>query len=165
MKRIEFEDALVVEPAKVSVLDELPVGSVIDYDGTEVPEGYEEVEDDLHYKVGDKFSCSINHGYTCAGVISGSKKSLFFSIHTPKSLKYINSFSVNNLTMSLRYEGSYIGAGTTFDYASDTTNYTVRLYKVNEHTILIMITSVQDFSDINNISLTVDMNSFDIELN
>ena len=43
MKRIEFEDALVVEPAKVSVLDEMPVGSVIDYDGDEVPAGWEKV--------------------------------------------------------------------------------------------------------------------------
>lgn len=46
MKKIEFEDALVVKPAKVSVLDEMPVGSVIDFDGTEVPAGWEEVYDE-----------------------------------------------------------------------------------------------------------------------
>lgn len=41
MKRIEFEDALVVEPAKVSILDEMPVGTEIDYNGDVVPEGWE----------------------------------------------------------------------------------------------------------------------------
>ena len=44
MEKINFEDALVVEPAKVSILDELPIGSVIDYEGDTVPEGFEEVE-------------------------------------------------------------------------------------------------------------------------
>lgn len=46
MEKIIFEDALVVEPAKVGVLDELSVGSVIDFDGTEVPAGWEEVYDE-----------------------------------------------------------------------------------------------------------------------
>lgn len=122
------------------------------------------IENALYYKAGDKFSCSINHGYTCAGVISGAKKSLFFSIHTPKSLKNISSFTVNNLTLSLRYEGSYVGGGSTFDYASDATNYDIATYKTDEHTILFIITSVSDLCDTNNISLTVDMNKFDIEL-
>lgn len=45
MEKINFEDALVVEPAKVSILDELPIGSVIDYEGDTVPEGFEEVEE------------------------------------------------------------------------------------------------------------------------
>lgn len=40
MKRIEFEDALVVEPAKVSILDEMPVGSIVQYGGTNAPAGW-----------------------------------------------------------------------------------------------------------------------------
>ena len=55
MKRIEFEDALVVKPAKVSVLDEMPVGSVIDYEGDEVPEGWEEAGSD-DYSTEEKFT-------------------------------------------------------------------------------------------------------------
>lgn len=46
MKKINFEDALVVEPAKVSILDEMPVGTIVEYDGDEVPAGWEEVEDE-----------------------------------------------------------------------------------------------------------------------
>lgn len=49
MKKIEFEDALVVEPAKVGVLDELPIGVEIDYDGDKVPEGWEEIDDPNNY--------------------------------------------------------------------------------------------------------------------
>lgn len=56
MKRIEFEDALVVEPAKVSVLDELPVGSVIDFDGTDIPAGWEEVEATDNYSTEETFT-------------------------------------------------------------------------------------------------------------
>ena len=40
MKRIEFEDALVIEPAKVSILDEMPVGSIVQYGGTNAPAGW-----------------------------------------------------------------------------------------------------------------------------
>lgn len=40
MKRIEFEDALVVEPAKVSILDEMPVGSIVQYGGVNAPAGW-----------------------------------------------------------------------------------------------------------------------------
>ena len=56
MKKIIFEDALVVEPAKVDVLDELPVGSVIDYDGDEIPAGWEKVEATDDYSTEETFT-------------------------------------------------------------------------------------------------------------
>ena len=49
MEKINFEDALVVEPAKVEVLDEIPVGTIIDYDGDVVPDGYVKVSDPNAY--------------------------------------------------------------------------------------------------------------------
>lgn len=56
MKRIEFEDALVVEPAKVSVLDEMPVGTVVDFDGEEIPAGWEKVEATDDYSTEETFT-------------------------------------------------------------------------------------------------------------
>ena len=56
MKKINFEDALVVEPAKVSILDEMPVGTVVDYEGTEIPAGWEEVEATDDYSTEETFT-------------------------------------------------------------------------------------------------------------
>jgi hypothetical protein len=56
MKKIEFEDALVVDPAKVSVLDEMPVGTVVDFEGDEIPAGWEEVENPDVYSTEETFT-------------------------------------------------------------------------------------------------------------
>ena len=86
-------------------------------------------------------------------------------MYTPKSLKNISSFSVKDFTFNLRHNGTYVGAGSGYNYATDTENYTIELGKADEHSIRVIITSVEDWCDTNNISLTVDFASFEIELN
>lgn len=123
----------------------------------------DKVENDMYYKAGDIFSCTKNHGYSSAGSITGSKKSLIFSIHTPKSLKNITSISTSSFKFNVRVNGAYAGGGNNFDYATSD-KYSIALTKVDDFTISVNITSTDDIHATNNISATVDFVSFNIEL-
>ena len=166
MKRIEFEDALVVKSAKVSILDEMPVGTVVDYDGDEVPAGWEEldeelpkvVEDALFYKDGDTFT---NIGYlACIGHLTSSQKSIYFTLPFEKRLDNINSITVNSISANIRHaNGGYVAQGDL------TTLGTVSVSKSTNNILRIRFDLTTASTVPNNSLLAVDISDIDITFN
>lgn len=90
------------------------VNKVTDNDMNEIKSvvnsNYDSEQDDIYYKTGDTFSIVDNYGgYYTGGAISGSNKSIVWSIVVPKSLKNITSITVNSMTLTIRHSsGGYI---------------------------------------------------------
>ena len=155
MKRIEFEDALVIKPAKVSVLDEMPVGTVVDFDGTEIPAGWEEVESEVVLYNGGNASGTVNLSedlskfkyieiFFCdnGSVVHGSQKiyspngkqcSLYNILQTDKTSIYIRAtqyeLSEKTITPIMEQSSYTLIAGSNITHYNGNNNH-IRIYRV-----------------------------------
>lgn len=168
MERIEFEDALVVEPAKVSVLDEMPVGTVVDFDGTEVPAGWEEIDEfipeliknALYYKNDDVYYASnvFIGGYLTTG---GTK--IRTTIFTNKSLEKIKSITINSFELYVRKDnGGYLTQSSKQDF--DNNGWTYTATKKGDNVITFEFTGTYE-DTLNNSPLGIELDELSLTFN
>lgn len=119
------------------------------------------ITDDSSFQDGDVYKLD-NGGYYTGGTVSGSAKSLLFSVNTHKSLKNISNIVLNNLTLTVRkVEGGYLFQGTPLsDIAGN-----VIVEKINDNTIRFTITMDAAFDTVNNTPVGVCLDALRLTLN
>lgn len=115
---------------------------------------YDDLYDNIFYKTGDTFSANSDR-FALPGLTTGSGKYIVFTITTPKSMKNINSITINNLTVTVRHNGSYIpSANLNFLTHSNFSSATAE--KVSDNTIAIIIVGINAWTNTqNNVAVTV----------
>ena len=106
------------------------------------------LSDLLYYKNGDSYSANSD-SQTLNGLITGASKTIRFILTTPKSLKNINSITINNLTLTIRYNGSYVPSART-DFKNDNNTDSCTAEIIDEHTIAIIINGTNAWTNASN---------------
>ena len=105
---------------------------------------------DMYYRDGETITTTKLIPIT--GYLTSSTRLMRFAYHTGKSLKYITTATVSNMTGTIRGISGYVNnASTPIDWVSET-DITVSAIGGDEHTILIAVTSTPAYTNvINNI--------------
>lgn len=105
---------------------------------------------DMYYRDGETITTTKLIPIT--GYLTSSTRLMRFAYHTGKSLKYITTATVSNMTGTIRGISGYVNnASTPIDWVSET-DITVTAIVADEHTILIAVTSTPAYTNvINNI--------------
>lgn len=149
-----------------NTIDGIPIGSEFEYDGEEVPDGYEEVieevveeKDPTCYYDGDTYVIPENAYINVGGCITASKSQVRFGIFVHKSLKYIKSITVNYAKLSIRYpDGGYIIT------TLDVTDY-VEADNEGENIVYLLYVPSSAMSPTNNTPVSVEINGLDLTFN
>lgn len=105
--------------------------------------------DKYNYKSGD--TLSIGSLASFVGYITSDKKTMRFTIHTPKSMKNISSITVNEMI------GAIIGDQGNVGYADVSTSYNtnwinlianIDAIKINDNTIRVTVTDTNGFNNV-----------------
>lgn len=131
----------------LALTSELPTQSFVNVDDLVVV-------DDVNYKSNDTYS--NNNGYFSAnGLITGAQLQIAFPITVEKSLKNINSITVDACSLVIRGVNGYINGSSYVDYAT-ADGYTITATKANNNTIYIQIVATTAFpGSVNNTPLNV----------
>lgn len=149
-----------------STIDGIPIGSEFEYDGEEVPDGYEEVieevvepKDPTCYYDGDTYVIPANAYINVGGCITASKSQIRFGIFVYKSLKNIKSITVNYAKLTIRYpDGGYIISEV------DVTNYLTPSNE-GENVIYFEYRPSSAMSPTNNTPVSVEINGLNLTFN
>ncbi len=149
-----------------NTIDGIPIGSEFEYDGEEIPDGYEEVieevvepKDPTCYYDGDTYVIPANAYINVGGCITASKGQIRFGIFVYKSLKYIKSITVNYAKLTIRYpDGGYIIS------ELDVTDYML-VSNEGENVIYLVYTPSSAMSPTNNTPVSVEINGLDLTFN
>lgn len=149
-----------------NTIDGIPIGSEFEYDGEEVPDGYEEVieevveeKDPTCYYDGDTYVIPENAYINVGGCITASKSQVRFGIFVYKSLKHIKNITVNYAKLTIRYPaGGYIIS------ELDVTNY-MQVSNEGENVIYLVYSPGSDMSPTNNTPVSVEINGLELTFN
>ena len=149
-----------------NTIDGIPIGSEFEYDGEEVPDGYEEVieevveeKDPTCYYDGDTYVIPENAYINVGGCITASRGQIRFGIFVHKSLKYIKSITVNYAKLTIRYpDGGYIIS------ELDVTDY-LAVSNEGENVIYLVYQPSSAMSPTNNTPVSVEINGLDLTFN
>ena len=102
--------------------------------------------DDFFYKDGESFV--LTDYFAMAGHLTGGRRTMDFTLITPKSMKNIKRITVGDLYINIRKPaGGYIAQNANFN----SSDYTLELLKTSDNSIRIIITSKNsDLDTINN---------------
>ena len=123
-------------------------------------------QDALFYKAGDTYKTTQQAIYT-GGTVTGSTKSLNFTITLPKSLKNINSVTLNSMTLLVRTTaGAYLNNASNGIKYGSTSGITYNVYITSENTLLIQLVSSSAYTNVtNNTPVNVAVSDFKISFN
>ena len=128
-----------------NTIDGIPIGSEFEYDGEEVPDGYEEVieepveeKDPTCYYDGDSFVSSTH--LVTQGLVTSSTTALVFSIYLPKMLKNIKEVICNSLSLELRGISGYLNNESGYQEYVGRSGYTITTHIVTDNMVTIFIT-------------------------
>lgn len=133
-----------------------------------------ELKEEIYYKDNDTFVVSYtpndtNRIYT-TGLITGVTTNLLFTLTTGKSLKNINSISINKLKMNVRnYNGNYVEANGYTENGRDylTSLYTTRAIIIDDfHITINILKNSGTFSNAtNNTTQNIEIDNMELEFN
>ena len=126
----------------------------------------ESLLDALYYKKGDTYT-TIQQAIYTGGTVTGSTKSLNFTITVNKSLKNISKVTINSMTLLVRTTaGNYLNNASGGLIYGSTSGITYNTYITSENTILIQLASTNAYTNVtNNTPVNVAVSSFKITFN
>ena len=120
----------------------------------------EDISNELYYKSGDKFITSYGTYY--GGTLTGSLKTISFTIPFPKSTKNIKNITINSIKITVRdVKGQYLLNGVT----KDTFNGNFTIEKRTDYLYTIYLNSNTAFESINNTPVAVALDSINLTFN
>lgn len=120
----------------------------------------EDISNELYYKSGDKFITSYGTYY--GGTLTGSLKTISFTIPFPKSTKNIKNITINSIKITVRdVKGQYLLNGAT----KDTFNGNFTIEKRTDYLYTIYLSSNTAFESINNTPVAVALDSINLNFN
>lgn len=115
--------------------------------------------DDFYYKDDDTFE--VINELDCAGMLSASRKRVYFTLPLDKSLKYINTITINSLNCEVRHAtGGYMAADVELS-----TLGTLSVSKASNNALKIIWTLTTASSYTNNLPVIVSIESCRITFN
>lgn len=140
------------------------INSIYNQDG-------ESLENFLYYKSGDviTFGDSSQSGaYIVTGFVSGSTKTIFFSLRTDKSLKNISNITIQKMNLNIRKsEGGYInpdGGGYVSGGYNFLSGFSHSVFIIGQYDIHLRIISDTAFDVKNNTPLSFEVNNITLKL-
>lgn len=131
----------------------------------------ESLEDFFYYESGDVITFGDNGqsgAYIVTGFVSGSTKTIFFSLRTDKSLKNISNITIQKMNLNIRKsEGGYInpdGGGYTNGGYNFLNDFSLVSYIVGEYEIQLRVVSDTAFDVKNNTPLSLEVNNVTLKL-
>ena len=117
----------------------------------------DEVYNDFYYKNGDTFEVSTPYLH-CPGILSGGKKGIYFTIPVDKSMKKINSATIESSDVQIRHaDGGYIAQNVPLASLG-----TLSVSKISDRNLSVVLTLTNEASQTNNSVITVSINSITI---
>lgn len=149
-----------------NTIDGIPIGSEFEYDGEEIPDGYEEVieevvepKDPTCYYDGDTYVIPANAYINVGGCITASRGQIRFGIFVYKSLKHIKSITVNYAKLTVRYpDGGYIISE--LDVTND-----MQVSNEGENVVYLLYVPGSAMSPTNNTPVSVEINGLELTFN
>lgn len=149
-----------------AVGDTLPIGAIVEYDGTEVPPNWEKIEDKsimtnsiLFYQPGETVTFgAINQRFIESGFLSSGSQSIYFDINTDKRLDNITNLTISELRLQIRHpDGGYLGSNRYYEGGQNflTSDNVVTVAKASNNKIHIVIYKSTGFGFTNNVPLSI----------
>lgn len=102
-----------------------------------------------HYVAGDTFTFSVS--FPLNGFITSSTKGVRLALYLPKSVANITTITVTECSGTLRGISGYLNSETdNYDFAADTTNYSLVATKVKDNLITLQINKTTAFTNVTN---------------
>lgn len=104
---------------------------------------------DVYYKDGE--AMTIDQNLPIPGYVTSNTKTMRFSVTTGKSLRYISTVSVTAMGGWIRGIYGYINGYTQYavDFLSEA-NLTVTARKVGDHSVILVVTSTEAITNVDN---------------
>ena len=97
------------------------------------------IQQDVYYTSGDIIE--LNNNYDMIGHVTDSSKQIVFTINLPKSLYYINNFTINEMRLKIRDNGQYVERSVE---EVNFKNYNIDCYKNNDYSFVVVLTKGND---------------------
>jgi hypothetical protein len=82
----------------------------------------------------------LHNNYDIIGHVTGESKEIYFTINLPKSLYYINNFTINEMRLFIRDNGTYVEQYTEVDFK----NYNIDCQNNENYSLTIKLTKNND---------------------
>lgn len=107
------------------------------------------LQTDMYYKDGE--TMTVNQNLPIPGYVTSNTKTMRFNVTTGKSLKNISTVSVTAMGGWIRGIYGYINGYTQYavDFLSEA-NLTVTARKVDDHTVILVVTSTETITNVDN---------------
>lgn len=117
----------------------------------------------LYYKAGDTIDWSnLDNNITVSGVLTGGQKTITFTIPLPKRLDNVFSANLSSLILNIRKpSGGYLPSVAGYTPLTDTTA-TVTCSFANGNLLVISIIRTDTFSEINNVPLSISIDTMSL---
>jgi len=100
-----------------------------------------------HYAIGDTFTFNVS--FPINGFITSSTKGVRLALYLPKSVATITTITVTECSGTLRGISGYLNSETdNYDFAADTTNYSLVATKVKDNLITLQINKTTAFTNV-----------------
>lgn len=104
--------------------------------------------DNLYFKTGDTFNKTYDGVMPCAGLVTTSTTTVFFTVVLPKRLDNVSAVTVDALIGGMRGVSGYVNG--TSDSSDLKSGYTVTALILDSQTIRIQITKASVMSNVTN---------------
>ena len=117
--------------------------------------------DNMFFEAGDTYSVTYSVTLPCAGLVTSSTTTVFFTVPMPKLLDHVSSVTVNGLVGGMRGVSGYVNSTT--DSSDLTSGYTTTAQIVDSTVLRIQVTKSSAMTNTtNNTPVTVSVKTLQL---